>query len=135
MKEAMDTDFPLIKERKRWLFLGLPLTFTTYRLDDKKLQLRKGFFTSTEDDILLYRILDGSLKRTLWQKMAGLGSLTVISSDKTNPNLELKNIKRIHAFKEALDERVEKERLRMRFRTGEVIENEFNEEDVAGDHN
>ena len=66
-------------------------------MDDKSLKLYKGFFTTTEDDILLFRIMDVSVKRTLLQKMAGLGTMIVISSDKTNPTLEIKNIKRIHA--------------------------------------
>jgi uncharacterized membrane protein YdbT with pleckstrin-like domain len=124
-----ENDLPLIKERKRWLFFGLPLTFTTYSLDAKKIQLHKGFFTTTEDDILLFRVMDVSIKRTLIQKLAGLGTMIIMSSDKTNPTLEIRNIKRIHSFKNALDERVEKERLRMRFKTGEFIGAEFEQDD------
>ncbi len=116
-----DTAVPVIKERKRWLFFGLPFTFTTYSLGAKSLTLRRGFFTTTEDDILLFRVLDMSLRRTLLQKMTGLGTLVVMSTDKTNPTLEIRNIKNSRNFKDALSERVEKERLRMRFRTGEFI--------------
>lgn len=112
---------PVIKERKRWLFFGLPLTFTKYVLTSKSIQLNRGLLTTTEDDLLLFRVMDVSLRRSLFQKMAGLGTLTVQSSDKTNPRLVIKNIKRVREFKQALDERVEKERLRMRFRTGEYM--------------
>jgi hypothetical protein len=35
--------------------------------------------------------------------------------------LEIKNIKNFRIFKDTLDERVEKERLRMRFKTGELM--------------
>jgi hypothetical protein len=86
-------DTPVIKERKRWAFLGLPFTFTKYILDEKSLKLNKGFLTTTEDDILLFRVMDISIKRTLLQRMFGLGTMLVYSSDKTNPNLEVKNIK------------------------------------------
>jgi len=73
--------------------------------------------------------MDVSIKRTLIQKLAGLGTMIIMSSDKTNPTLEIRNIKRIHSFKNALDERVEKERLRMRFKTGEFIDAEFEQDD------
>ena len=115
------------RERKRWLFFGLPFTFTLYTLTDKKLQLTVGLFTTVEDDILLYRIMDTSLRRTLWQKIFGLGSLHVASSDQSHPELIVKNIRNAREFKEKLDEQIEKERLQMRFRTGEYIMGEDSE--------
>ena len=114
-------DAAVIKERKRWLFMGLPFTFTKYTLTPKSLQLNKGLFTSTQEDMLLFRVMDVSVKRTLFQKMAGLGTIIIRSSDKTNPVLEIRNIKNCSVFKNSLDERVEKERLRMRFRSGELM--------------
>lgn len=33
-------------ERKRLLFFGLPLTFTTYTLSNKKLELKTGLLTT-----------------------------------------------------------------------------------------
>ena len=114
-------EFPVIKERKRWLFFGLPFTFTKYHLTGKSLKLFKGFFTTTEDDLLLFGVMDVSIRRNLIQRIFGLGTMMVMSSDKTNPTLVVKNIKRVRAFKEALDERVEKERLRMRFKAGEFM--------------
>ncbi|OGO89363.1 MAG: hypothetical protein A2Y15_05210 [Clostridiales bacterium GWF2_36_10] len=122
-------DVPAIKERKRWLFFGLPFTFTKYSLDAKCLKLYKGFFTTTEDDILLFRVMDVSIRRSLMQRIFQLGTMIVISSDKTNPNLEIKNIKRVHAFKDALDDRVEKERLRMRFKAGEFVSTDFDDDE------
>lgn len=113
---------PMLKERKRWLFFGLPFTFTQYLLDAKRLKLCRGLLNTTEDDLLLYRVMDVTVRRSLAQRMAGLGTIIILSSDKTNPTLEVKNIKRVHAFKDALDERVESERIRMRFRAGEYVE-------------
>lgn len=115
-------DVPVIEERKRWGFFGLPLTFTIYRMNNKKLTVQAGLLTTHEDDILLYRIMDTSLCRTLWQKMFGLGSIRVASTDQSLPELVIKNIRNVREFKEILDERVEKERLRMRVRTGEMLE-------------
>lgn len=113
---------PLIEERKRWLFFGLPFTFTTYVLSEKKLTVRSGLLTTNEDDILLYRIMDTSLRRTLWQKLFGLGSIRIASSDQSLPELVVKNIRHSRDFKEQLDERVERERMRMRVRAGELMD-------------
>ena len=62
--------------------------------------------------------------RSLFQKLFRLGSVQIVSSDKTHPNLCVHNIRNARDFKEALDEQVEHERLRMRFRTGEYIDND-----------
>jgi len=105
----------------------LPFTFTKYILDSKSLKLCKGFFTTTEDDILLFRVMDVSIRRTLFQRIFGLGTMLVLSSDKTSPNLEIRNIKHIHEFKNVLDQRVEKDRMRMRFKAGEFIGTDFDD--------
>ncbi|MCI8497251.1 MAG: PH domain-containing protein [Clostridiales bacterium] len=113
---------PPIVERRRWLFFGLPFTFTKYELTQKKLIVHEGFFTSRENEILLYRVMDLTLTRTLIQKLFGLGSLHVISSDKTSPDLHIRNIKNVRRFKEHLSDYVEDERLRNRTRTGEWLD-------------
>lgn len=110
-----------LRERKRWLFFGLPFTFTTYQLTNRKLTVVSGLLTTVEDDILLYRIMDTSLRRTLLQKLFRLGSIRVASSDHSHPELVIRNIRNAKVFKEALDAQVEQERLRMRFRTGEYM--------------
>lgn len=110
-----------VTERKRWLFLGLPFTFTTYTLTNKKITVNKGLIRSSEDDILLYRIADLRLRRTLIQKIFGLGTIDVISSDKSIPELEIHNIRNFREFKDLLEESIEHDRLRVRFRSAEII--------------
>lgn len=127
--EREDTLNISVSERKRWGFFGLPFTFTTYTLTAKKLTLKQGFFTTSEDDILLYRVMDTSMTRTLWQKMFKLATLKIVSSDKTLPNLEIKNIRNYRAFKDLLESGVERERLRMRMRTGELIDSDFDDDE------
>ena len=51
----------LWRARKRWTFLALPWTFTVYRLTKDRLFIKTGFFTTKEDEIRLYRIMDISL--------------------------------------------------------------------------
>ncbi|MGN0469445.1 MAG: PH domain-containing protein [Acutalibacteraceae bacterium] len=112
----------IMKERKRWAFFGIPWTFTKYTLMNKKLVLTEGLLKTVENEILLYRVLDMSLSRGLMQKMFGLGTVTVYSHDKTNPTLVIKNIKHAREFRDALADAVEKDRIRMKMRQSEFID-------------
>ncbi len=112
----------LMRERKRWLFFGIPWTFTKYILTEKKIIIESGLLNSSENEILMYRVTDMTLTRSLFQKMFGLGSLTVYAHDKTNPTLLVKNIKHSKEFKEVLSEAVEKDRLRMKMRQSEIVD-------------
>ena len=131
-------DTVVVEERKRWGFFGLPFTFTVYRMNEKKLTVQSGLLSTHEDDILLYRIMDTSLCRTLWQKLFKLGSVRVASTDQSLPELVIKNIRNSREFKDILDERVECERLRMKVRSGELLEGDEdsgNFGDMHGDLN
>lgn len=121
----------VMKERKRWLFFGLPFTFTKYTLTDRKLIVDSGLFTSEQNEILLYRVLDLTLRRTLLQKIFKLGTVRVEAQDKTSPVLNILNIKNSAQFKDALSDAVETEKQRLRFRRGEVIDDSL--DDGAGD--
>lgn len=108
-------------DRKR-TFLGLPLSFTRYRLTTEKLIVSIGFFSTREEEVKLYRVTDLSIKRSFGQKLLGLGTITIHSSDKTDGKLELKNIKRSAAVKELLSKLVEEERDRKRVTGREIID-------------
>ena len=120
--------------RKR-TFLGLPISFTRYYLTGEKLVTIKGFFNTKEDEVKLYRITDFSLSRTFGQKLLGLGTLKVLSSDKTCPALELLNIKKSSAVKELISKLVEEERDRKRVTGREIINNHDHDCDHDFDDN
>ena len=107
------------KDRKR--YLGMPLSFTRYALSEDRLFLSVGFFNIKDDEVLLYRIRDITTSRSLWQRMFGVGTVTVMSSDKTMPTLQLKNIKDPVAVKELLHRQVEEMKIRRRVRVGEIM--------------
>ncbi len=109
----------LWQDRKR--FLGMPLSFTRYALSEDRLFLSVGFLSIRDEELLLYRVRDISSRRTLWQRLFGVGTLTVTSSDKTTPTLVLKNIKNPLAVKEQLHAQVEEMKLQRRVRVGEIM--------------
>ena len=116
----------LWKDRKR-TFLGLPLSFTKYRLNDESLTLETGFFNSTEDEVRLYRITDVTLKRSFGQKLLGIGTIHCDSSDVTMKNFDIKNVKNPKKVKELLSRLVNESRLRNRVYTSERISGEPHE--------
>ena len=83
----------LWSDRKRVLFFGLPLSFTTYRLTSNRLFINSGLLTQTQDEVRLYRITDVSLSRTLIQRIFGLSTIHCNSSDKTLGNFDIVNVK------------------------------------------
>ena len=95
------------KDRKR-IFFGLPWTFTKYSLSEDRLFISTGFFSVKEDEVRLYRIMDVSLERKLWQRMCGLGTIKCCSADKTMGDFEIKNIKKSREVKEMLSNMVER---------------------------
>mgnify|MGYP000789395574 CR=1 FL=1 len=108
------------KDRKRTLF-GLPWSFTKYSLSDDRLFISTGFLSTKEDEVRLYRIMDISLKRTLGQRIFGLGTIKCCSADKTLGDFEIKNIKKSKDVKELLSEMVENERNRKKVTSREFI--------------
>ena len=109
----------LWKDRKR--YFGLPLSFTRYALSEDRLFISVGFLNIRDDEILLYRVRDIDTQRSLFQRLFGVGTVTVMSSDKTMPTLVLKNIKRPLEVKELLHTQVEEIKIRRRVRVGEIM--------------
>lgn len=61
----------------------------TYELTEDRLILRKGIFVKSIDEIELYRVKDVRLDFTLINQWAGIGTITVDSSDETTRDAPL----------------------------------------------
>lgn len=110
------------QDRKR-TFLGLPWSFTKYMLTEERLFLEKGLFTSTLDEENLYRVRDIRVTRTLWQKLFGLGTVTVYSTSASNGETVLKSIKNPIEVKEEIVRLVEAARKKHNIRASEMLMN------------
>ena len=120
------------KDRKR--FLGMPLSFTRYALSEDRLFLSIGFLSIRDEELLLYRVRDISVRRTLGQRIFGVGSITISSSDKSNAVLELKNVKSPLEVKELIHTQVEEMKNRRRVRYSEIdAGGEDMDDDLDGD--
>ena len=116
----------LWEDKKRTLF-GLPWSFTKYKLTEEKLIIQTGFLNIKHEEIRLYRIMDVTLHKLLKQRIWGLGTIHCCSADKSTPEFEIKNIKRSEEIKELLSDRVEKERIKNRVLSHEMMTSEDDE--------
>ena len=119
------------RERKR-VFFGLPWTFTIYSASEEILYIKRGLLNQSEDEVRLYRITDISLKRKLWQRWFGLGTIHCCSGDKTMKDFDILNIKNSKEIKKQLSEMVEKQRVEKRVGSREYING--GDEDVTDEH-
>ena len=108
------------KDRKRTIF-GLALSFTVYTLTGEKILIDTGFLNQKQDEIMLFRITDITLTRTLGQRIFGLGTVHCCSADKTSPEFDLKNIKNSSEVKELLSSEVFRERKENRVSSREIL--------------
>lgn len=108
----------LWKDRRRRL--GLPLSFTRYSMTEDRFFLETGFFSIRTEEVLLYRVRDISLERKLGQRIFGVGSIRLVSSDKTIPEIVIKNVKHPVEVKELIHRQVEEMKTKRRMRFGEI---------------
>lgn len=107
-------------DRKR--HFGLPISFTKYSITTDRLIVESGLLNLKEDEILLYRVADLSLRISLWQRICGVGTICVQSSDRSSPHLNISNVKKPRDVKELLFRQVEKCKDERRMRTTEIID-------------
>lgn len=113
-------------DRKRIIF-GLPWTFTKYAATDDKLIIKTGFLNTKEEEVRLYRIMDFTLKRTLFQRLWGVGTIHVNSADRSTPEFDIENIKNPDVVKNMLSDMVEEERIKKRVAGREFMSDDDNE--------
>lgn len=99
-------------EKKRWVFLGLPWTFTTYTVTDEVITVNSGFLRRVENDCYLYKVVDVRLESGLFERLFGLGTIHCFSGDVTDPDLRLVHIRHAKEIKNYILKQSEEERIR-----------------------
>ena len=101
-------------EKKRWLFLGLPFTFTKYMIKEDMITVDTGVFTKVENDCYMYKVQDVEHTASIWERMVGLGTIVCYTGDTTHPKLLIEHIRNSKAIKEFILKESEEARLKRR---------------------
>lgn len=114
------------KDTKR--HLGLPISFTNYRLDSGRLFRKSGIVIRKEDQLMLYHIRDLEVRVSLWQRIFGVGTVTVVGVDTTTPRLELENIKNPDHARDLIYKYSEQDKQQRRMARTEFIDSDMGDE-------
>ena len=101
-------------EKKRWLFLGLPFTFTKYMIKEDMITVDTGVFTKVENDCYMYKVQDVEHTASIWERMVELGTIVCYTGDTTHPKLLIEHVRNSKAIKEFILKESEEARLKRR---------------------
>lgn len=79
---------PLLIAAWRWL----SLRSVSYQATKETLTIRKGLLNRTVEQVELFRVKDLSLSKPLWQRLLGMGTIELLTSDQTAPVVHLEAI-------------------------------------------
>jgi len=86
-----------------------------YRLTNHRLFTQRGLFARVHDEIELIRVDDVSVRQNVVQRMFGVGTVTVLSTDASNPTLEIAGVLKPLELKELIRTQVRARRARTTF--------------------
>lgn len=92
-----------------------------YRLTSQRLFIQKGLIAKHLEELELFRVKDITLKQGILQRILGFGSITVLSTDDSNPHIELIGINEPMKIKEVMRSTFRAARKQEGVRTAEVI--------------
>lgn len=124
---AETTNTVLWQDRKHHMWF--PISFTKYYIENDRLMIKEGFFNTTLNETLLYRIVDLTLHQTLLGKIFGTGDIIVKAKADATPELVLKNIAKPMEIRNLISHAVEESRQRRN-----VVGKEFYADDPGFHH-
>jgi membrane protein YdbS with pleckstrin-like domain len=84
----------------------LVMRTTRYRITSYRIDFERGLLTKKIDTLELWHVEDIKFEQGLLDRMMNVGSITVMSNDRTNPKLELHGVPDPRKIFDALKERV-----------------------------
>ncbi|MBR1477221.1 MAG: PH domain-containing protein [Lachnospiraceae bacterium] len=118
-------------ERKRWVFLGLPFTFTKYSIKEDMITVSQGLFKIVENDCYMYKVQDVELTATLFERLVRIGSVICYTGDTTHKKLVIAHVRNARAIKDFILEKSEEARLKRR--TVNMVDIGTDQVDLDGD--
>ncbi len=116
-KEYRKVDVSVLDEilwsDKKRPFFGLPLSFTHYSLHCDRLLIDRGLLIRRQEEIRLYRVVDLSLRQSLFQRLFKVGTIIVQTVDCSAPKYLLAYIRQPYEVMRLISDTSEIERRRV----------------------
>lgn len=65
----------------------------TYTLTSERLRTERGVLSKKRDELELYRVRDIETRQTIWQRLVGVGSVVLLTSDRSDPTLTMPSVR------------------------------------------
>ena len=121
------------EERKRWMFFGLPFTFTKYMVEEDMITINSGLLHTHENDCYMYKVQDVELSATLWERIFKMGTVICYTGDTTNPKLYIEHVRNAKSIKDFILEASEEARRKRRTMNTLRIDADMDPEDNLAD--
>ena len=92
------------------LIVYLKTRFTIYELTDQIYREKTGVLSQKIEELELYRVRDYSVDKPFLMRLFGVGNLTLITSDKTNPRVYMRAIRNVENVRDTFRKHVEEAR-------------------------
>ena len=89
------------------LIVYLRTRFTIYELTEERFREKTGILSQKIEELELYRVRDYTVEKPFIMRLFGLGNLTLITSDKTNPKIYLYAIRNVESVRDVFRKNVE----------------------------
>ncbi len=76
-----------------FFFKIIKLKSVRYKITQDRIEWSRGILQRRVDNIDMFRIVDMKMERTLPDILVGIGSITLITSDKTDPNFKFEKLR------------------------------------------
>ncbi len=107
---------PFLAMAWKWLVVSC----WRYELTSERIKLRSGVISRQHEVVELYRVKDVRLERPIFMRLCGLGHVTAITSDKSQPTVTFYAVHRPAELMEELRRNVEACRVRRRVREVDI---------------
>jgi uncharacterized membrane protein YdbT with pleckstrin-like domain len=91
-----------------WAFIKV--ASVSYRVDTLRVEVERGILRKRIDNLELWRVKDLQFRQSLVQRMLSVGDIVLVTSDATNPSVELRGIPAPRDLYDALRDAVDQVR-------------------------
>lgn len=101
---------PLLLLALRAGWMALELACVSYSLEGERVIWRRGVFSRETGSLELFRVQNVAMSQTFFQRIAGVGDVTLVTQDQTNPFVSLIGMQRPEQLRDWLNEYVMRQR-------------------------